>query len=87
MQIWKYSLSFERQEFLMPVGARIISAKVQGTGICLWAVVNPECLPAYYVTKTIMSVMTGQECEIPDEWVFIETVMLNSIVIHIFEEK
>ncbi len=45
-QIFKYPLAFEdHQEIMMPTGAHILSAQLQGNRICLWARVNSEAPP------------------------------------------
>jgi hypothetical protein len=41
--IWKFPLEFSgRQKVMMPAGAQILSAQMQGDTLCLWALVNPE---------------------------------------------
>lgn len=41
--IWKYPLAItDTQNVMMPEGAEILSAQMQGDTLCLWALVNPD---------------------------------------------
>lgn len=41
--IWKYPLGItDTQNLMLPEGAEILSAQMQGETLCLWALVNPD---------------------------------------------
>lgn len=41
--IWKYPLKVtDTQDVMMPEGADILTAQMQGVTLCLWALVNPD---------------------------------------------
>ena len=42
-RIWKYPLEItDTQNLMMPEGAEILAAQMQGDTLCLWALVNPD---------------------------------------------
>ena len=42
MRVWKYGLHTGRQTIQMPAGAQIVSAQMQGSSPCIWALVDPD---------------------------------------------
>jgi len=82
--IWKFQVEIvDRQTIHMPLGARIISAQVQGDTICLWAIVDPGSNPS---PATIRIVGTGQQMpEVDME--HLGTVQMDQFVWHVFRER
>lgn len=84
MRIWKYPLEVKhRQEITMPAGAQPLTVGVQGYGLCLWALVDPE---RPQVVRAIGLRGTGAICD-PEENVasYIGTVQMGPFVWHLFD--
>lgn len=84
MTIYKFTLQcrFDVQTIGMPVGCRILKiAYKDGAGVCIWGVCDPN---AEMETKTFHVVGTGEP--IPEGMVWLETVVVNRMVYHIFGE-
>lgn len=81
--IYKYPLEIRNcSEIEMPQDAVILSAQVQGSTICIWALVDPEAAPQ----SRVFSVYgTGHPIETPG--LFLSTVQIGSLVFHIFEKE
>jgi hypothetical protein len=85
MNIWKYTLEIKNeQKIMMPIGAKILSIKIQNKLPQIWAFVNenaPVELRSFFI-------VTGTQ--LPDDFNnmnFIETCLLyEERVIHIFEK-
>lgn len=79
--IWKYTL---QPDIIleMPAGAEVLSVQVQGDGINLWALVEPN---ADKEERRFMSFVTGHD--VPGGMLrkFIGTVHLQGGDIHVFE--
>lgn len=79
--IWKYPFQIEdRFEIEMPEGAQVLTAQMQGSTPCLWALVNPEA------PKTIRKFFVyGTGHEIGEEGIaYIGSVQSNGFVWHVF---
>ena len=87
MRIWKYVLEVADEQFiLMPHGARIISVQVQGSLVCLWAVINP--LQDAKSPRRILTIGTGNPGPTDlHHLAFIGTYQLyeGALVFHVFE--
>ena len=87
--IWIFTLSIQDEQMVpMPENSAILSAQVQGTIICLWALVQPDNIT---VNHKIRIVGTGHA--LPDDYnikdaAFIGTVQTHegSLVLHVFDE-
>jgi hypothetical protein len=89
MVIWKYPLQLtDQQEVMMPVGAEILTAKMQGGTVCLWAIVTESNLSR---PRDIRIIGTGnpfhEDIEYWSAREFIGTVIDSDrgLVWHIFE--
>jgi hypothetical protein len=84
--IWKYPLEItDTQNVMMPEGAEILSAQMQGDALCLWALVNPE---APKQRREIEVLGTGNPA--PDaKRRYISTTQMHggALVWHIFERE
>jgi len=83
--IWKFPIELaDRQNLLMPEGAEILSAQMQGQFLCLWALVNPE---ARKTVRTIAVNGTGHPID-DAERRYIGTTQMNggTFIWHVFEE-
>ena len=82
--IWKFPLAItDRQTVTMPKGAQILSAQMQGTTLCLWALVDPA---ASRKDRTIEILGTGNPA--PDAHrSYISTTQMagGRLVWHVFE--
>ena len=81
---WKYPLEItDEQNLMMPEGAEILTAQIQGGTLCLWALVNPA---APKQRRTIEILGTGNPA--PDvERKYISTAQMagGSLIWHVFE--
>ncbi len=84
MRIWKFPLELtDRQELLMPAGAKILDIQVQRGVPQLWALCNPD---AEKEMRTIVIYGTGHL--VPDEYgKYIATFQVSNgaLVFHAFE--
>ncbi len=84
--IWKYHLEItDTQNVMMPEGAEILSAQMQGDSLCLWALVNPD---APKQRREIEVLGTGNPA--PDaKRRYISTTQMHggALVWHIFERE
>jgi len=84
--IWKYPLeATDTQNVMMPEGAEILSAQMQGNMLCLWALVNPA---APNQRREIEVIGTGHP--MPDaKRRYISTAQMHggALVWHIFERE
>lgn len=83
--IWKYPITIlEEQTVEMPIGARILSVQMQGGGLVLWALVDPE---ANREKRRIAVHGTGHPVDIAETRHFIGTVQTNggALVWHVFD--
>lgn len=80
--IYKYPLQItDVQRVLMPSGAKILCAQVQGDQVCLWAEVDTE---KETEPRIIMIVGTGDPWR-SDYYTYIGTVQLQGYVWHVYE--
>lgn len=79
--IWKYPFQIDDEfEIEMPEGAQVLTAQVQGSTPCLWALVNPE---APKTKRKFFVYGTGHE--INEEGVaYIGSIQMNGFVWHVF---
>lgn len=82
--IWKYTLAIIDEQVLeMPGGATILTAQMQGRGLCLWAIVFPK---RPLKQRTIRIIGTGNDMPTDMELVPIATAQMGSLVWHVFEK-
>jgi hypothetical protein len=82
--IWKYIITYEKNKYEMPKGAKILSVQEQNGQICLWVLVEPD---AEREIRIIEIAGTGLPIKIKESWIFIGTVQTDWFVNHIFEIK
>lgn len=84
--IWKFPLNWNVQQSVnFPRGATILDVQMQGSTICLWAVVNTESP----IEPRIIHVV-GTGCEVPPQLYkehYIGTVQVDGYVWHLFQES
>ena len=82
---WKFRLELaDEQTLMMPEGAEILSAQMQGETLCMWALVEPD---APKQRRVIEIIGTGNPASDTDRR-YISTVQMCSgaLVWHIFEK-
>ncbi len=83
--IRKYILDTKsNQNLTMPLGAKILSVKNQNRQITLWALVNTDP-NVKKETRSFRIIETGIEYESIDFNGYIDTVILGSFALHVFE--
>ena len=82
--IYKYPLPRlgALNQILMPSGARILSANMQGSNLCVWALVDPD---AEMVVRTFVVRGTGHPCPNTENLAFVDTVQAPPFVWHLFD--
>lgn len=86
--IYKYGLTTtDRQNVVMPIGARILSVENQREGICVWALVDPKI-----DTELVEFIIHGtghDAADVGDGSGFIGTVQLygGELIFHVFKGK
>lgn len=87
--IYKYTLSLEGQdikEVVMPVGANVLTVKVQGGTLCLWALVPAARGIVPDETRRFLVVGTGQPFpEHPERYIGTVQLMGGALVLHVFD--
>ena len=84
--IWKYEIQgAARQTVMMPKDAEILTAQMQGSRICLWAMVDPEAPKK----RREIEVLGTANLLASEVRMYIGTVQVQSnttpFVLHIFE--
>lgn len=83
--IYKYPLEITDEQYVtVPDGAQFLSAQMQGSQLCIWALVdtdNFDCRPRVKIFGT------GHHVEVDDGWKFVGTVQDRIFVWHIFIEN
>lgn len=81
MTIHKFPLQLtDLQQVAMPEGARVLTAQVQSSLICLWASVDPA---AKQVNRCFVIAGTGEPIDGSEQ--YIGTVQQGGYVWHVFE--
>lgn len=85
MKIFKYPLlSVGAQNLMLPKGAKILSVQFQGEALCVWALVDPDAIPAPVM---IWIIGTGDSLPLPSvEMEHLGTVQVGKFVWHIFRQ-
>lgn len=85
MTIWKYSLDAEDiQTLMMPEGAQILTAQMQGNALCLWAMVNPEKAKEKREIEVFGTGHPGSDA-VPRRYIGTVQMQGGALVWHIFE--
>lgn len=87
MVIWKYELEIkDLQHVDMPYGAKILSVANQNGNLCMWASVDPS---AEKMWRFVEIIGTGHliPTDLNGERIFIGTVVIGSLVWHVFERR
>jgi len=83
MVIYKYPLKLtDEQTIMVPVGREFIHCDVQGSQICLWAIVNPNVAE---IEVQIRIVGTG--IDFAGNVQHLGTVQIGGFVWHVFQER
>jgi len=86
-KIYKYPLGLtDVQGIQLPLGAQILTVQVQpGSGLCLWAIVDPEATGQ--TRQTLIEIIGTGHPMLPVPRRYISTVQLQGgmLVFHIFE--
>jgi hypothetical protein len=82
--IWKFPLAFiDEQNLMMPTCAEILTAQMQGTYLCLWALVDPK---APKQRRVIEVLGTGNPVSEANRRYIATVQMVGGLVWHIFEK-
>jgi hypothetical protein len=83
--IYKYPIEItDEQTVSMPIGAQILSAQMQGTQLCIWALVevgNVNC------NRRVRIFGTGNTVKLDGNWKFVDSVQERIFVWHVFVES
>jgi hypothetical protein len=83
--IYKYPIEItDEQTVSMPVGAQVLSAQMQGTQLCIWALVevgNINC------DRRVRIFGTGNTVKLDGNWKFVDSVQERIFVWHVFVES
>jgi hypothetical protein len=83
--IYKYPIEItDKQTVSMPIGARVLSAQMQGTQLCIWALVevgNINC------DRRVRVFGTGNTVKLDGNWKFVDSVQERIFVWHVFVES
>ena len=83
--IYKYELNAFGSPVWLPVGAEVISAGRKGSGLFIWAIVDAEEKGTEQRSFAIYG--TGHEMKVNVDHFFIQTIMFDDFVFHVFEVK
>lgn len=82
--IWKWPLELtDRQEMMMPVGARVITAQIQAGKVTIWAEVNEQ---AKRRSRAFWIIGTGNPFPQEVALVYIASVQMPPFMWHVYEE-
>lgn len=83
--IFKYILSPGLNSFEMPLGSVVLSAREQGSNVCIWAEVNTNVLKKEM--RRFMVFGTGHEMHGDLDREFLGTALIaaDDLVLHVFE--
>ncbi len=81
-EVWKYAIENKLMKkcFMIPAGAKLLHAGVQGKSTCLWFEVDIET--KIFCKRSFEVVMTGEHVEHGD---YVGTVIYTPYVYHIYE--
>jgi hypothetical protein len=83
--IYKYPIEItDEQTVSMPIGAQVLSAQMQGTQLCIWALVevgNIDC------DRRVRIFGTGNTVKLDGNWKFVDSVQERIFVWHVFVES
>jgi hypothetical protein len=83
--IYKYPIEIaDEQTVSMPTGAQVLSAQMQGTQLCIWALVevgNVNC------NRRVRIFGTGNTVKLDGNWKFVDSVQERIFVWHVFVES
>jgi hypothetical protein len=83
--IYKYLLEItDEQTVSMPIGAQVLSAQMQGTQLCIWALVYPD---NFNCDRRVRIFGTGNPVTLEGDWKFVDSVQERIFVWHIFIEN
>jgi len=84
MKVFKYEFTPDKNYVNLPPGAEILSAAMQDSCFCIWALVDDTDVVKQ--TRELFVVGTGWEIDLePENLGFILTVSSDDQVFHIFE--
>lgn len=78
--IWKFPLDVRSQHLSIPMGAKLLTAQLQGAAITLWALCDPA---AALMSVEVVVVGTGWQVNV-DGLTYIATVQQGAFVWHVF---
>lgn len=81
--VWKFNINRDNK-LALPVGAKVLSAGVQDSNFFIWAQIDTTEKEIEYRIFKIYG--TGWDIENIDTLKFINTVYLNRMVFHVFED-
>lgn len=82
MRIFKYALSPEGGDVMLPVGARILAVRDQANQVCLWAEVVPG---APLMTRRFRVIPTGGDVPVDGTYIGTFFPVDGVFVFHVYE--
>ena len=83
--IYKYPIEItDEQTVSMPVGGQVLSAQMQGTHLCIWALVEAG---NFNCNRRVRIFGTGNPVELDNNWKFVDSVQERIFVWHVFVES
>lgn len=85
LSVWKFPLAItDTQTVMMPEGAKLLAAQMQGEQLCLWALVNPNS--HRHQARTIEILGTGNQApDVARSYISTAQQFGGKLVWHIFE--
>jgi hypothetical protein len=86
LTIYRYTLSNQSAQWIkLPLGAQLLTVKLQHNVVCLWAMVDTSVIKTEM--REIEMLLTGEEIELPYRRHYLGTVLINNgeFVFHYFE--
>ena len=83
--IYKYPIEItDEQTVSIPIGAQVLSAQMQGTQLCIWAMVDST---NFNCNRRVRIFGTGNPVELDSNWKFVDSVQERIFVWHVFVES
>ena len=83
--IYKYEINPNKEIVDLPVGAKVLVANSQDSGLFLWAEVDVEINDPILEERCFRVFPTGEAFD-NEKLVFLNTIFVNGFVFHVYEE-
>jgi len=87
MKIFKYKIPVVSgvSTITLPIDAKVLSCSIVNFETVIYALVSPM-VKGISIVK-ILTLMTGEECQVPEDMAFLGTLQQNGIVVHVFVDS